>query len=94
VDDDTNPPRYQPIARQNPNLLGEMAILGLNFAGFAFFADRDLDGVPEDLDFERVVVSIEPDGTHGQPPVGEGIDTHGDIFPIIPYQAPFPDVLP
>jgi hypothetical protein len=89
ADDDTNPPRLLSVARENPNVLGDLTLSGAVNPG-----DADGDGVPEPLDLDRVIVSIEPDGiTSGQPP-GQGVDTSNDIFPMIPYQAPLPNVLP
>jgi hypothetical protein len=87
IDDDTNPPRYFSLGRENPNVIGVLTLSGAIHPG-----DTDGDGVPEPLDFERVVVSIEPDGSPVQQPVGQGIDTSSDIFSIIPYAEPLPDV--
>lgn len=89
ADDDTDPPRLVSIARENPNVLGDLTLSGAVNPG-----DTDGDGVPEPLDLDRVIVSIEPDGiTSGQPP-GQGVDTSNDIFPMVPYQQLFPNVLP
>ena len=87
VDDDTSPPRYQSIRRFKPNGVGDVTLTGAINPG-----DGDGDGVPEPLDFERVVVSIEPDGLTAQQPEGQGVDTSGAIFPVVPYEAKLPNV--
>ncbi|HWN82275.1 MAG TPA: hypothetical protein VNM87_09285, partial [Candidatus Udaeobacter sp.] len=59
VDDDNPHPhahRYQSIARFNPNQVGDAVLTGAMNPG-----DGDGDNVPEPLDFERLVISIEPD---------------------------------
>jgi hypothetical protein len=88
VDDDRpDHPRYQSIMRFDPNSVGDFRTTGVMNPG-----DGDSDGVPEPLDFERVVISIEPDALTAQQPVGRGADTSPDIFQVVPYLDPLPDV--
>ncbi len=86
VDDDTSPPRYQSIARFAPNAIGDATVLGAITPG-----DLDGDRAPEPIDFERILISLEPDGISAQQPVGQGLDTSGEIFPIIPYRMRLPE---
>lgn len=87
VDEDDNRSRYQSIQRFNPNAVGDAVILGALNPG-----DGDGDGVPEPFDFERVVISIEPDALTAQQPVGQGRDTSPEIFSVAPYRSGLPDV--
>ncbi len=89
VDDDTSPPRYLSIARFNPNIVGDATLTGAVNPG-----DSDGDGLPEPLDLERVMISIEPDMLNAQQPPGQGVDTDGAIFQLVPYRATLPDVMP
>jgi hypothetical protein len=87
VDDDQSPPRYRSVAgRGGPNSVGDFFIEGPPIEP----GDADSDGVPEPMDFERVLVSIEPDGLTAQQPVGQGLDTSGEIFPVVPYRVRLP----
>jgi len=87
--DDDNPhvPRYQSIGRFNPNQVGDIVINGAMNPG-----DGDGDNIPEPLDFERFVISIEPDMITVQQPVGRGVDTSPEIFSVIPYPIALPNV--
>jgi len=87
VDDDGTFPRYQNILRFNPNAVGDFGSTGVMNPG-----DGDGDGVPEPLDFERIVISIEPDALTAQQPVTRGADTSPDIFSIVPYLSQLPDI--
>jgi hypothetical protein len=87
VDDDGSSPRYQSIQRFNPNAVGDFT-----FASTMNPGDGDGDGVPEPLDFERIVISIEPDALTAQQPFGRGADTSPNIFSIVPYLTPLPDI--
>lgn len=89
VDDDRTPASYQSIARFNPNVVGDANLNGALYPG-----DLDGDGVPEPLDVDRVLITIEPDMITAQQPPGQGLDTSGDLFPTVPYQETLPDVLP
>lgn len=89
VDDDRTSPIYWSIARFNPNAVGDVTLTGAMYPG-----DLDGDGVPEPLDLERVVITIEPDMLTAQQPAGQGVDTSGDLFQTVPYQETLPDVLP
>ena len=87
IDEDNNRSRYLSIQRFNPNAVGDAVITGAMNPG-----DGDGDGVPEPFDFERVVISIEPDALNAQQPVGQGRDTSPEIFSVAPYQSGLPDV--
>jgi hypothetical protein len=87
--DDDNPhaPRYQSIGRFNPNQVGDVALSGAMDPG-----DGDGDFIPEPLDFERFVISIEPDMITVRQPEGRGVDTSPKIFSVVPYPIPLPNV--
>lgn len=85
VDLDQSPPRYQNITRFVPNQIGDRILEGNVHPG-----DLDGDGAPEPLDFEWIVVSLEPDGLNAQQPIGQGLDTSGEIFPVVPYYVRLP----
>jgi hypothetical protein len=85
VDDDTSPPRYRSVRRFEANRVGDVRIDAAMNPG-----DSDGDGVPEPLDFERVMVSIEPDGISNFQLVGQGADTSPEIFEIVPYIGVLP----
>lgn len=87
--DDDNPraPRYQSIGRFNPNQVGDVGLTGAMNPG-----DGDNDNIPEPLDFERLVISIEPDMITVQQPVGRGVDTSPEVFSVVPYPIPLPNV--
>ncbi len=87
IDEDDNRSRYQSIQRFNPNAVGDAVIVGALNPG-----DGDGDGVPEPFDFERVVISIEPDALTAQQPVGQGRDTSPEIFSVAPYRSGLPDI--
>ncbi|MGD8394084.1 MAG: hypothetical protein PVF43_01280 [Candidatus Eiseniibacteriota bacterium] len=98
IDDDTTPPRVYNIMRFLPNLAGDAEI-----RDFLETGDADGDLVPEPLDFERVLISIEPDIILSGQEIGDGIDTATrtdpeqpdsieHIFPIVAYEAILPDV--
>jgi len=89
VDDDVSPPRYRNLGRFRPTAVGD-ATLGSPNDPPIETADSDQDGVPEPLDFERVLISIEPDGLNAQQPIEQGLDTSGEIFPLVPYRARLP----
>lgn len=89
VDDDGAAPRYQSIARFNPNVVGDARLNGVLYPG-----DLDGDGVPEPLDLDRVLITIEPDMITAQQPAGQGVDTSGNLFQTVPYRETLPDVLP
>jgi hypothetical protein len=93
VDDDMTPPRVVSVDRFNPNLAGDYNIDAQIYPG-----DLDGDGVPEPIDFERMWVSIEPDGITSSQPLGDGLDTSAPaspadpddidhIFPALIYEA-------
>jgi hypothetical protein len=88
VDDDLSPPRYVNIDRFVPNPIGDFSING---PPPFIVGDLDGDGAPESIDFERILISVEPDGLNAQQQVGDGIDTSGQIFPIVPYRIRLPE---
>ena len=87
IDEDNGRQRYQSIQRFNPNVVGDAVIFGALNPG-----DGDGDGIPEPFDFERVVISIEPDALGAQQPVGQGSDTSPGIFFVAPYRSGLPDI--